>query len=215
MKLSKSICLIDTSFPLESNDIEIFKNRNLVIAIGDYEKILKEIHRYNITHYYFINLAKNSLFPLLDYSKVKCRIEYGAIIRDNVKLKENCVILMGAVINIGASIGKNTMVDMNAVIGSSAQIGDNCHIGAGAVISGTMEPLSLTPVIIGDNTFIGANAVILEGITIGNNVIVGAGSIVTKNIPDNMVVYGNPARIKRSTKLDDVNTIRKDLRWLI
>ena len=88
MKLSKSICLIDSSFPLESDSFEIFKSQNLIIAIGDYEKILNEIHRYNITHYYFINLAKNSLFPLIDYSKINCRIEFGAIIRDDVKLKE-------------------------------------------------------------------------------------------------------------------------------
>ncbi len=48
---------------------------------------------------------------------------------------------------------------------------------------------------IGDNVFIGLNAIILPGVTIGNNVVIGAGSVVTKSIPDDVVVAGNPARV--------------------
>lgn len=50
-------------------------------------------------------------------------------------------------------------------------------------------------VTIGDNVFIGANATILKGVTVGNNVIIGAGSLVNKDIPDNCVAAGNPARV--------------------
>lgn len=46
-----------------------------------------------------------------------------------------------------------------------------------------------------DNVTVGANAVIIGNITIGNNVIVGAGSVVVKDVPDNAIVAGNPARI--------------------
>lgn len=55
-------------------------------------------------------------------------------------------------------------------------------------------------VTIGDYSFIGAGAIILPGVAIGKNVIVGAGNIVTKDIPDNTVVAGNPARIMCSTE---------------
>lgn len=48
---------------------------------------------------------------------------------------------------------------------------------------------------IGNNVFLGANAIVMPGINIGDNVIIGAGSIVTKDIPNNSVVAGNPARI--------------------
>lgn len=51
------------------------------------------------------------------------------------------------------------------------------------------------PIVIGDNVWLGANVIILPGITIGNNVVIGAGSVVTKPIPDNVTVAGNPARI--------------------
>jgi len=50
-------------------------------------------------------------------------------------------------------------------------------------------------ILVGDNVFIGVNSVILPGVSIGSNVIIGAGSIVTKDIPSNKVVGGNPARI--------------------
>ncbi len=50
-------------------------------------------------------------------------------------------------------------------------------------------------IIIGNNVFIGINSIILKGVTIGNNVVIGAGSIVNKDIPDNVVAAGVPARI--------------------
>jgi acetyltransferase-like isoleucine patch superfamily enzyme len=49
--------------------------------------------------------------------------------------------------------------------------------------------------VVGDRVRIGSNSTILP-VNIGNNVIIGAGSVVTKDIPDNVTVYGNPARIK-------------------
>lgn len=48
---------------------------------------------------------------------------------------------------------------------------------------------------IGDNVFIGAGTIVLPGIRIGNNVVIGAGSVITKNIPDNSIAVGNPAKV--------------------
>lgn len=48
---------------------------------------------------------------------------------------------------------------------------------------------------IGNNVFVGANVVIIGNITIGDNVIIGAGAVVTKNVPSNCIVVGNPARV--------------------
>lgn len=52
--------------------------------------------------------------------------------------------------------------------------------------------------IIGDNVSLGANVTIMGGVHIGNNVVVGAGSVVVKDVPDNCIVAGNPARIIRT-----------------
>ncbi|WP_241152409.1 acyltransferase [Vaginisenegalia massiliensis] len=52
--------------------------------------------------------------------------------------------------------------------------------------------------IIGNNVFLGAHSVVLPGVKIGNNVIVGAGAVVTKDVPDDVVVAGNPAKILKT-----------------
>lgn len=53
------------------------------------------------------------------------------------------------------------------------------------------------PVRIGENCWIGAGALIMPGVTIGDNSVIGAGSVVTKDIPENVVAYGNPCRVAR------------------
>jgi maltose O-acetyltransferase len=55
----------------------------------------------------------------------------------------------------------------------------------------------LKSILIGDNCWIANNVIILGGVTIGNNVVIGAGSIVTRNIPDNSLAVGNPAKVVR------------------
>lgn len=52
-----------------------------------------------------------------------------------------------------------------------------------------------SPVEIGDNVFVGVNSIVMPGVRIGSRVVVGAGSVVTKDIPDNSVAVGNPARV--------------------
>lgn len=53
------------------------------------------------------------------------------------------------------------------------------------------------PITIGNNVWVGGNSTILMGVTIGDNVVIGAGSVVNKDIPDNTLAVGNPAKIIR------------------
>lgn len=62
-------------------------------------------------------------------------------------------------------------------------------------------------IFIGNNVFIGINSIILPGVTIGNNVVVGAGSVVTKDVPDNVVVGGNPAKEIKSIQAYEVKIL--------
>lgn len=97
------------------------------------------------------------------------------------------------------------------------EIGDNFVSAPGSIILShdasllqLYQAYRVEKTTIGDNVFIGANAVILPGITIGNDVIIGAGSVVTKNIPDKVVVAGNPAHIKCTVQEYYEKCLQKD-----
>lgn len=58
------------------------------------------------------------------------------------------------------------------------------------------------PVKIGNDVWLGGNVCVMPGVTIGNNVVIGAGAVVTKDIPDNSLAVGSPARIIRQLEND-------------
>ncbi len=91
------------------------------------------------------------------------------------------------------------------------RIGDNCLIAPGVHIYTATHPLNTKerisgaefgkPVTIGDNVWIGGRSIINQGVSIGDNVIIASGSVVTKDVPNNVVVGGNPAKILK--KIDE------------
>ena len=195
---------IKASRPLHFENCHVFTGTDTVV-IGDYEDIAPVLERNSdaIEDMIIENDCRNSALPLLDIKKVNARIEPGAIIRDRVEIGDGAVIMMGAIINIGAVVGEGTMIDMGAVLGGRAIVGRHSHVGAGAVLAGVVEPPSAKPVTVGDNVMIGANAVVLEGVSIGSGAVVAAGAVVTKDVPENAVVAGIPARI---VKMKDEKT---------
>ncbi len=104
-------------------------------------------------------------------------------------------------------IGNFFFANFNLTILDEAEvrIGEYCFIGPNVSIYTACHPLEpaernkavewAEPVTIGDNVWIGGSVTICPGVKIGDNVVIGAGSTVTKDIPDNVVVGGNPARI--------------------
>ena len=68
-------------------------------------------------------------------------------------------------------------------------------------------------VTIGDNVWIGGNVLVCPGVHIGNNVVIGGGSVVTKDIPDNMLAYGNPCRPVREITEADRDYYFKDRKF--
>ncbi|MGN1295880.1 MAG: 2,3,4,5-tetrahydropyridine-2,6-dicarboxylate N-acetyltransferase [Bacilli bacterium] len=197
-------CYNDLHFP----NAKVFKSLPLYIVYGDYEEIKETLmkNENDIEEMVIENHCRNSSLPLLNTLNINARIEPGAIIREDVEIKDNAVIMMGAIINIGAKIGEGSMIDMGAIIGARAIIGASCHIGAGAVLAGVIEPPSATPVIIEDNVLIGANAVIVEGVKVGKNSIVGAGAVVLQDVEEGVVVGGVPAKV---IKKIDASSLRK------
>lgn len=116
--------------------------------------------------------------------------------------------------------GKNIKIGKNVFINSGCRfqdqggitIGDGALIGHNAVLATlnhNMNPskrgnLIPSPIVIGKNVWLGANVTILSGVTVGDGAVVAAGAVVTKDVPENCVVAGVPAKV---VKVLDENTI--------
>jgi len=83
----------------------------------------------------------------------------------------------------------------NIVIGQNVVIGKNCTILQGVTIGSNLFKSRYELAEIGDNVLLGAGAKLIGPINIGNNVTIGANSVVTKDVPDNAVIAGSPAKV--------------------
>lgn len=134
----------------------------------------------------------------------------GAILKGNITVGEDAGIWYHATIRGDSdviTIGEKTNIQDNAVIhvtrGFPVHIGSHVTVGHGAIVHGCS---------IGENTLIGMGAIILNGAQIGKNCIIGAGALVTQNmnIPDGSMAYGNPAKIQRNLKQEEIDGITKN-----
>ena len=100
-------------------------------------------------------------------------------------------------------IGENSNIQDNATIHSGTDIGCGVTIGHNAIVHGCT---------IGNNSLIGMGAIVLDGAEIGENCIVGAGALVTmgKVFPNNSLIIGSPASVKRSLTDEEVASIKQN-----
>ena len=136
-----------------------------------------------------------------------CIVLPGAQIGENVNICSHCFI------ENDVKIGNNVTIKCGVQIWDGITIEDNVFIGANVTFTNDRNPKSrntdwvLEKTHICKGASIGANATILPGITIGENAVVGAGSVVTKDVPANTIVYGNPAVVKKSCENMDNNDV--------
>jgi len=118
-------------------------------------------------------------------------IDNTAYIGEYVILGAGAQILANANIMEMSVIGDQFIANVGSIVHHECKIGNGVEVGPGATICGLVE--------IGDFSKIGANATVLPRIKIGKRCLIGAGSVVTKNVPDNSIVYGVPAKLKGNT----------------
>lgn len=119
----------------------------------------------------------------IDFATV---IHPGSILSPLAIIGKGTFVAPGVKVNPLARIGAGVILNTGSIIEHECEVNNFAHIAPGAVLAGNVS--------VGEGSFIGANSVVLQGITIGKNVIIGAGSVVVKNVPDNEVWVGNPAR---------------------
>jgi acetyltransferase EpsM len=111
----------------------------------------------------------------------------SAIISTHSSISEGSVVMGGALINADSHVGKHCIINSHASVDHDCILEDFVHISPNATICGS--------VFVGECSHIGAGAIIIPGKKIGANVTIGAGTVVISDVPDGIVVVGNPARI--------------------
>jgi UDP-2-acetamido-3-amino-2,3-dideoxy-glucuronate N-acetyltransferase len=140
----------------------------------------------NVRIFHFVNLYGCTIG---DGSKIGTFVEIqrGVTIGRNVKVSSHTFICEGVTVEDGVFIGHHVCF-INDLYPRAVNIDGSMQ---------TADDWAVVPTLVKRGASIGSNATVLGGVTIGENAIVGAGSVVTKDVPPNTIVAGNPARVLR------------------
>lgn len=161
----------DNVFYDNTVNLESYRNDYLlVIAIGD-NYVRDSIIKDN-------NLTDDNFTSIIDAN---------AIIPQDVNVGTGTVIMPGVVINPGSTIGKHSIINTRAVVEHDNTLGDYVHISPNATLAGTVT--------VKDFVHVGSGAIVIPNRTVNQNSIIGAGAVVTKDIEENSLAVGVPAKI--------------------
>lgn len=179
------------------------------------EEIIKsgELYDASDADLYELQWRYNDLMYEFNQTRPSNRRKQQEILKELLgDLGEGCVIEPHLRANWGKNshFGDNVYVNFNLTLVDDADIyiGNHVMIGPNVTLVTAGHPLEAElrekgmqfnkSVRIGDGVWLGANVIVLPGVTIGENTTIGAGSIVTRDIPANVVAYGNPCRVRKT-----------------
>lgn len=113
----------------------------------------------------------------------------SATVSSGVSLGSGVYVGPRAVIHVDARIGSACIVNSGAVVEHDCSLADGVHVSPGAVLGGEVR--------LGVGVHVGLGAAVLPGVCIGAWTVIGAGSVVTRPLPENVIAWGSPARVRR------------------
>lgn len=174
---------------------------------ANYDQELIIARRYAQDKYYEYNQVR----PSDDEKKQEILAELLGYKPDNVDVSQPFYCDYGTNIVFGSNVHVN--LSCYFMDGAKITIGNNCFIGPYSGFYTAAHPVApeprnegleqARPITVGDNCWFGANVSVMPGVTIGNNCVISAGSVVTKDMPDNSVIMGVPAKAVREINEKD------------
>ena len=122
-------------------------------------------------------------------------IHPSAIISKSVKMGSGNVIMAGVIISVGAQMENHCIINTGSQLEHYSKMGNYSSLSAGVITGGYVELKKLSAIALGVTVF--------DRVTIGENTVVGSGSLVTKDLPDNVLAYGTPAKIVKERELNE------------
>lgn len=172
------------------------------IPIYSFENLTKNIDTESIE--IIISLGEPANRRKVAENVIHAGYHLATLIHPNVHIPESTKIGDGVIISCNAFISCDVIIEDNVMILPQSSVAHDNHIGKNTVIAGHSDLGG--GVHIGFNTYIALNVCVREKTHIGDNVIVSAGSAVLKDVPDNVIIHGNPA--KAIMKKDDRTVFR-------
>ena len=202
---------IDISCQQEHNMLSRIKRK-----LNSHKNLKRLVHRFLVPRdqaepRWFVRSLVNPFFHQVDRTaRIKRKSRMDVFPFNHFKVGEGTTIEDFTVVNNGVGaveIGSESRLGIGSVVMGPVSIGDATITGQNCLITGLDhnyekhdlpikdQGVSTNPTYIGNGSFIGANVSILPGVFIGDNVVIGAGSVVTKDVPNNHMAVGNPARL--------------------
>jgi len=162
----------------------------------DYEsEYLRKAEDILQAHHFYVALgnmkARRKLFEFF----IRCGwipvdiVHPAATVSLGARLGKGVMIEAGCLITPNPIIGDNVVINTGSQVNHDNQIADHVYIASGVILSGGVQ--------VGEGSLIDDGVIVTLGKKVGRNSIIGAGSVVTKDIPDNVIAYGNPCRVIR------------------